>query len=101
MPDITRLFRGRKNEFEVEVVFAAAGEASPMESHDYQELIVIASGVVRIKRGDDQTGEESGTGTRGTICTAPDLIVIPAGVEHRIQATVGGTKVVIIHPDRL
>ena len=38
IPDITRLYKGPQNEFEVEIVFAKEGGVSPSESHPFLEL---------------------------------------------------------------
>ena len=35
MADITRVFRGAANEFEVEIVFTELGKHSPKESHTF------------------------------------------------------------------
>jgi len=48
-PDITRLFKGARNEFEVEVVFANDMGSSPQESHPFHELIVVTEGSISIE----------------------------------------------------
>lgn len=48
MPDITRIFKGRDNDFGVEIVFAEAGESSPAETHPYKEIVVAAKGRIDI-----------------------------------------------------
>jgi quercetin dioxygenase-like cupin family protein len=48
MPDITRLFKGPQNEFEVEVVFAEQGDQSPSEAHPFEEIIVTLAGVFQV-----------------------------------------------------
>lgn len=91
MPDITRLFKGRKNEFGVEVVFAKAGEKSPKESHSYIEIVLLVEGSINI----DMPGSRGGRGYRPY-----DTIMIPPHSEHQIEAVVDNTKIVIVHPDR-
>jgi quercetin dioxygenase-like cupin family protein len=91
MPDITRLFKGPRNEFEVEIVFAKSEDKSPKESHPFDEIIVVVAGSITI----DLSG-----GEKTDHNTCPDFIEIPAGVEHVIEANATPTKLVIIHPDR-
>ncbi len=91
MPDITRLFKGPANDFEVEIVFAESGERSPKESHPFDEIIVVTAGAITIERSDEGNAIS---------CTAPGFIEIPAGVEHVVGADSTPTKVVVIHPDR-
>ena len=54
MPDITRLFKGPDNEFEVEVVFAQLGDKSPKESHAFREIILILEGSINLERSDEE-----------------------------------------------
>jgi quercetin dioxygenase-like cupin family protein len=54
IPDITRLFKGSKNEFEVEIVFAEAGSVSPKESHPSLELIIVTDGTITFTRSDNK-----------------------------------------------
>lgn len=42
-PDITRVFKGPHNEFEVEFVFAQEGKQSPNEGHIGSSNIISAS----------------------------------------------------------
>ncbi len=91
-PDITRLFKGARNEFEVEVVFANDMGSSPKESHPFHELIVVTEGSISIER--DGKKDDS-------IYKPFSLIEIPAGVEHVISAEEPPTKVVVIHPKRI
>ena len=90
MPDITRLFKGPRNEFEVEVVFAQAGENSPPESHPYEEIVLLLEGAIDIKL----SGEDKDRSLKPL-----DLIKIPVGTEHVIKAKTP-MKLLVIHPDR-
>ena len=90
-PDITRVFKGPENEFEVEIVFAQEGNQSPKEGHTYDEIIVLADGVIELERS-DQEGIETHS--------KYDFIYLPKGTVHQITAKKGFVKVVIIHPDR-
>ncbi len=90
-PDITRLFKGPKNDFEVEVVFAGLGDESPKESHTFDEIIVVTAGSMELERSDQAATRDYKT---------PSYIVIPAGVDHQIRPHETPTKLVIIHPDR-
>ena len=91
MPDITRLFKGPKNEFEVEVVFAGLGDRSPKESHTFDEIILVLAGSINLERSNEEK----------TSSFKPlDLIKIPAGVEHVIIPQVTPTKILVIHPER-
>ena len=90
IPDITRIFKGANNEFEVEIVFVEEG-SSPKESHPFLELIIITDGSITLKRSDK---EEDHT------YTSPVLIEIPAGVEHVISNE-SPARVVVIHPHRI
>ncbi len=91
MPDITRLFKGPDNEFEVEVVFAQLGEKSPKESHAFHEIILILEGSINLERSDE---EQSG------IFKPLELIELPAGVDHIITIRETPTKLLVIHPER-
>jgi len=51
-PDITRVFKGARNEFEVEIVFAQEANQSPKEGHTYDEIIVVTNGVIELERSD-------------------------------------------------
>lgn len=90
-PDITRVFKGPGNEFEVEIVFAHAGNQSPKEGHPYDEVIVVVDGVIDLERGDQA---EIGTHSRY------DLIFLPKGIVHQITVKEAPVKLVIIHPER-
>jgi len=89
IPDISRLFIGAKNEFEVETVFAKEGAVSPDESHPFDEILILLEGEIDLEL---DTGVETLSGL-----TMKEL---PAGTRHvsRIKRT--PTKIVIIHPDR-
>ena len=89
MPDITRLFKGANNEFEVEVVFAALGDQSPKEPHPYDELILVLDGAIKLERSD------LGIKTH----TPFDLIHLPAGTVHQITPQATPTKILVIHPE--
>ncbi len=90
-PDITRVFKGLQMEFEVEIVFGNEGNQSPEEAHDYDEILVVAAGVIELTRG---------PGTEVERYSKYDSIVLPAGTVHKIKGIEGPVKVVIIHPDR-
>ena len=90
-PDITRVFKGPKNEFEVEIVFAQEGNQSPQEGHTYDEIIVVTDGIIELERS-DQEGIETHS--------KYDYIFLPKGTVHQITAKKGLVKAVIIHPDR-
>ena len=90
-PDITRVFKGSQNEFEVEIVFAREGNQSPKEGHTYDEIIVVTDGVIELERSDQ---EEIGTHSKY------DYIFLPKGTVHQITAKKAPVKVVIIHPER-
>lgn len=91
IPDITRVFKGPRNEFEVGIVFGEIGNRSPRESHPFEEIIVVATGAMSIEPSDEE---------KTSSFTSPGFIVIPAGIEHVIEPTDTPTKLVIIHPDR-
>ena len=90
-PDITRVFKGAQNEFEVEIVFAREGNQSPKEGHPYDEIIVVADGIIELDR-DDQ--EQISTHARY------DTVFLPKGTVHQITVKKAPVKVVIIHPER-
>ena len=90
-PDITRVFKGTQNQFEVEIVFAQEGNQSPKEGHAYDEIIVVTDGVIELERSD-----KDGIETHSKF----DYIFLPKGTVHQITAKKGLVKVVIIHPDR-
>jgi quercetin dioxygenase-like cupin family protein len=90
-PDITRVFKGVRMEFEVEIVFANEGNQSPEEAHDYEEIIVVTEGVVDLTRG---------PGTEAETYGKYDCIVLPAGTVHQIAVKEAPVKLVIIHPER-
>lgn len=89
-PDITRVFKGANNEFEVEIVFAGEGNQSPKEGHTYDEIIVVAEGVIELERSD-----------RPNKSTHPkyDTIFLPKSTVHQITIKEAPVKLVIIHPD--
>lgn len=91
-PDITRLFKGARNEFEVEIVFAEQANQSPKEAHTYDEIIVVTDGVIELERS-DREGIET--------YSKYDYIFLPKNTVHQIMAKEVPVKVVIIHPDRL
>ena len=90
-PDITRVFKGLQMEFEVEIVFANEGNQSPEEAHDYDEIMVVAAGVIELTRG---------PGTKVETYSRYDSVVLPAGTIHQITGKEAPVKVVIIHPER-
>jgi len=90
-PDITRVFKGPQNEFEVEIVFAGEGNQSPKEGHAYDEIIVVTDGVIELERSDR---EEISTHSKY------DYIFLPKGIVHQITIKKAPVKVVIIHPER-
>ena len=90
MPDIVRLFKGVKNEFEVEVVFGVTGEQSLREAHTYDELVLLLEGALEI----EFTGEAKPRSLKPL-----DLLKIPAGVEH-LNTIKAPAKILVIHPDR-
>ncbi|MFK5951865.1 MAG: hypothetical protein QM498_02330 [Desulfobacterium sp.] len=89
IPDISRLFIGAANEFEVETVFAEKGSVSPDEAHEFDEILVLLTGQIKLQLGD---AEE--------ILSGVTMKEIPAGTHHIISVLETPTKVVIIHPDR-
>ncbi|MDT8402836.1 MAG: hypothetical protein RQ743_14215 [Bacteroidales bacterium] len=91
IPDITRLFKGPRNEFEVEVVFGEIGHQSPRESHPFDEIIVVVAGSIKLERSDEN---------KISSYKSPGFVVIPSGVEHVIEPVETPTKAVIIHPER-
>ena len=90
-PDITRVFKGAGNEFEVEIVFAQEANQSPKEGHTYDEIIVVTNGVIELERSDREGIETH---------SKYDYIFLPKGTVHQITAKELPVKVVIIHPDR-
>ena len=90
-PDITRVFKGPGNEFEVEIVFAREGNQSPKEGHTYDEIIVVTEGVIELERGDRE-----GIQTHSKF----DYIFLPKDTVHQISVKEAPVKVVIIHPER-
>ncbi|MFW5489530.1 MAG: cupin domain-containing protein [Desulfovibrio sp.] len=89
IPDISRLFIGARNEFEVETVFAEKGAVSPDESHPFDEIFVLLEGEIELET-DDGVETISGLTMRS----------IPAGTRHVTRVLTTPTKVVIIHPNR-
>ena len=90
-PDITRVFKGPGNEFEVEIVFAGEGNQSPREGHTYDEIIVVTGGVIELERS-DREGIET--------YSKYDYIFLPKDTVHQITVKEAPVKVVIIHPER-
>ena len=90
-PDITRVFKGLQMEFEVEIVFANEGNQSPEEGHEYDEIVVVADGVIELTRG---------PGTKMETYSKYDTVVLPAGTVHQVTVKGAPVKLVIIHPDR-
>jgi len=90
IPDISRLFIGAKNEFEVETVFAKQGAVSPDEAHEFDEILVLLDGTIDLQLD-------------GEVETLSGLTMkeIPAGTRHVIKAKETPTRIVIIHPNRL
>jgi quercetin dioxygenase-like cupin family protein len=90
-PDITRVFKGAQNEFEVEIVFAREGNQSPKEGHTYDEIIVVADGVIELDRDDQE---------QISAHAKYDTVFLPKGTVHQITVKKAPVKVVIIHPER-
>ena len=90
-PDITRVFKGARNEFEVEIVFAQEANQSPKEGHTYDEIIVVTNGVIELERSDREGIETH---------SKYDYIFLPKNTEHQITGKEVPVKLVIIHPDR-
>lgn len=90
-PDITRVFKGPRNEFEVEIVFAGEGNQSPREGHSYDEIIVVTHGVIELERSDQHEIRTH---------SAYDTIFLPKGTVHQITVKEAPVRIVIIHPDR-
>ena len=90
-PDITRVFKGPQNEFEVEIVFAREGNQSPKEGHTYDEIIVVTEGVIELERSDLEEIK---------IHSKNDVIFLPKDTVHKISVKTEPVKLVIIHPDR-
>jgi quercetin dioxygenase-like cupin family protein len=90
-PDITRVFKGPQNEFEVEIVFAREGNQSPKEGHPYDEIIVVTDGVIELERSDrDEISSHA----------KYDTIFLPPETVHQITVRKAPVKLVIIHPER-
>ena len=92
MPDITRLFKGIHDEFEVEVVFGGSEDISPREAHPFEEFLFLAKGSIQLSRNDRNEPE---------LFDAPHFIHLPSGVEHVIDIQTTPSELVIIHPNRL
>ena len=90
-PDITRVFKGPGNEFEVEIVFAGEGNQSPKEGHTYDEIIVVTGGVIELERSDREGIETH---------SKYDYIFLPKDTVHQITVKEAPVRVVIIHPER-
>ena len=90
IPDISRLFIGARNEFEVETVFAKKGSVSPDEAHEFYEILVLLDGSIELQLGDEKKS-----------LSGLAMQEIPAGTRHVISALETPTRIVIIHPDRL
>ena len=90
-PDITRVFKGARNEFEVEIVFAQEANKSPKEGHTYDEIIVVTNGVIELERSDREGIETH---------SKYDYIFLPKNTVHQITAKEVPVKLVIVHPDR-
>jgi quercetin dioxygenase-like cupin family protein len=90
IPEISRLFIGAMNEFEVETVFAQKGAVSPDETHDFNEILVLLDGCLELQLGEKRE-----------VLKGLTLKEIPAGTRHIIRVNETPTRVVIIHPDRL
>ena len=91
-PDITRVFKGARNEFEVEIVFAQEANQSPKEAHTYDEIIVVTAGVIELERS-DREGVET--------YSKYDSVFLPKNTEHQVTGKEVPVKLVIIHPDRI
>lgn len=89
-PDISRLFIGARNEFEVETVFAEEGAISPDESHPFDEIMVLLEGEIDLEL-------DSGIETLSGLT----MKMLPAGTRHVSRIKKTPTKIVIIHPDRV
>ena len=89
-PDITRLFKGTRNEFEVEVVFGNAGDTSPREAHTFDEIILALEGALDVELSNEDKDRS---------LKPLDLLKIPAGVEH-VNKGKAPFKILVIHPDR-
>lgn len=91
-PDITRVFKGARNEFEVEIVFAdLEGGQSPKEGHTYDEIIVVTEGTIGLERSDQQ---------EITTHSKFETIFLPKSTVHQITVKKAPVKLVIIHPER-
>jgi quercetin dioxygenase-like cupin family protein len=92
VPDMTRVFKGARNDLEVEIVLAEERGESPRESHPFNELLVLLEGAIELERSDEEA-----TRTYSPTC----LVEIPAGVEHVIKNHTLPTKLIVIHPTRV
>jgi quercetin dioxygenase-like cupin family protein len=90
IPDISRLFIGARNEFEVETVFAEQGAVSPDESHPFDEIMVLLEGELDLEL-------DSGVETLSGLA----MKKLPAGTRHVTRVKKAPAKVVIIHPNRV
>ena len=90
-PDITRVFQGARNEFEVEIVFSQEANQSPKEGHIYDEIIVVTYGVIDLERSDRKAIETH---------SKYDSVFLPKNTVHQITAKEVPVKLVIIHSDR-
>jgi len=90
-PDITRVFKGPRHEFEVEIVFAREGDQSPKEAHTYDEIIVVTDGVIELERSDRQEVSNH---------SKFETIFLPKSTVHQITIKKAPVKLVIIHPER-
>ena len=90
-PDITRVFKGPGNEFEVEMVFAGEGSQSPKEGHTYDEIIVVTDGIIELERSDRQEVSAH---------SKYETIFLPKSTIHQITVKQAPVKLVIIHPER-
>lgn len=87
--DITRLYKGVKNDFEVEVVYTKLGDQSPKEPHPFEELILVLTGAVNLERSD----------MPGIQTLKPyDLAVLPPGTVHQMTPQSTPTRLLVIHP---
>lgn len=73
------------------MVFGEIGNRSPLESHPFDEIIVIVAGSINLERSDEN---------KISPYKSPGFVVIPGGVEHVIEPTETPTRLVIIHPER-
>jgi quercetin dioxygenase-like cupin family protein len=90
IPEISRLFIGARNEFEVETVFARKGAVSPDETHEFKEILVLLDGCLELQLGEERE-----------MLSGLVLKEIPAGTRHIIRVQETPTRIVVLHPDRL